>query len=167
MRVTAPERTRLDGAIEDLDAALDRTRPERIRAATTVPTSTLWTTLGPPPRRPGALAAWCALAEQLEAWNDRPPATDDWIDRVLGEPTHPVLGRRPGREGGEAWNRLAVLLDNSGPIMAAAERLEPHSAATAPEPVIWQLAIDTAAESAEAARGVGAVNRADDFGLSL
>lgn len=165
MRATAPERTRLNGAIEDLDAALDHTRPERIRAATTDPTSTLWTTLGPPPRTPGALAAWCGLAEQLEAWNDKPPATDEWIDRVLGEPTHPVLVRRPGREGTEAWNRLAVLLDNWGPIMAAAERLDPRSAATVPEPVTWQLALDTAAETAEA-RGVGAVNRADDFGLS-
>jgi hypothetical protein len=132
----------------------------------TDPTNALWTAIGPPPRTSGGLAAWCGLAEELETWNDRPPTTDEWIDRLLCEPSHGVLGRRPGRAGREAWNRLAVLLDNWDTVLAAAERLEPHSAAMAPEPVTWRLALDTAAESAET-HGVSAVNRADDFGLSL
>lgn len=166
MRATAPDRTRLNAAIEDLEAALDHTRPERIRAATTDPTSTLWTTLGPPPRTPGGLAAWCLLAEQLEAWDDRPPETDEWPDRLLREPTHPVLGRRPNRDGRDVWNRLVVLLDNWDPIKAAAERLESHSTGITAEPETWRLAIDTAAESAVERSGV-AMPRADDLGLGL
>jgi hypothetical protein len=164
MRATAPERTRLDAAIEDLDAALAHTRPDRIRTATTDPTNALWTTLGSPPRTSGGLAAWCGLAEQLEAWNDRPPTADQWIDRLLREPTHPVLGRRPGRDGRDMWNRLAELLDNWGPIMETAERLAPDSA-EAPEPETWRLSLNAAAEAAVERTG-GSIDRADDFGLS-
>jgi len=166
MDAAASERTRLGDAIEDLDAALVHTRPDRVRAAVTDPTSALWISLGPPPRTPGGLAAWCGLAEQLEAWDDRPPETDEWPDRLLREPTHPVLGRRPNRDGRDVWNRLVVLLDNWDPIKAAAERLESHSTGTTAEPETWRLAIDTAAESAVERSGV-AMPRADDLGLGL
>ncbi len=166
MHDSAPERTRLDAAIQDLDTALTRTRPDRVRVAVTDPTHALWTVLGPPPRTAGGFAAWCGLAEQLEAWNDRPPTTDAWIDQLLREPTHPVLGRRPGREGRDHWNHLTVLLDNWDTIKATAEQLEPHPIAISPHPENWQAVLDTGAEAA-LQRRVGAIDRADDFGLSL
>jgi conjugative relaxase-like TrwC/TraI family protein len=163
MDTTAPERTRLDAAIEDLDAALDHTRPHRVRAAVTDPTSDLWTVLGPPPRTPGGLAAWCDLAEQLEAWNDRPPRADAWIDHLLGEPTHQVLGRRPGRD---EWYRLAALLDSPGPNMATGELLSPRSTEMHREQESGRPVVQTAARSMVEGE-VNSVNRADDFGLSL
>ena len=165
MDAAAPERTRLGAALEDLDAALVHTRPDRIRAAVTDPTNALWTTLGPPPHTSGGLEAWCGLADQVEAWSDRPPSADEWLDRVLQEPTHPILGRRPGRDGCHEWNRLAVLLDSWGAIEAAAGRLDPHSTAI-PEPATWRPTLDAATESA-VERNVGAIDRADDFGLGL
>jgi conjugative relaxase-like TrwC/TraI family protein len=68
---TAAARAHLTAAVRDLDLALDHTRPHRIAAAVTDPTSHLWQALGPPPTTRGGLAAWCGVAEQLETRNDR------------------------------------------------------------------------------------------------
>ena len=65
------QRSRLTAAIHDLDTALDLTRPERVAAAATNPRSDPWRILGPPPHTRGGLAAWCGIAEHIEAQHDR------------------------------------------------------------------------------------------------
>ena len=166
MNATAPDRCRLDAALEDLNAAMAHTLPDRIRAALTEPTSALWSTLGPPPRTSGGLRAWCGLAEQLEAWNDNAPITNERADRPLCEPRHPMLGHRPGRERCDEWTRLAALLDHWDTIIATAEQLEPHPTTATTGPETWKPALDSATESA-VERSAGIVEPTNDIWLGL
>ena len=82
---TATQRNRLAGAIHDLDTALELTRPERVAAAATNPSSDLWRILGPPPATRGGLAAWCGIAEHIEAQNDL-GVTAITLGREVGSP---------------------------------------------------------------------------------
>jgi len=70
-RNIADARDSLTNAINDLDTALAVTRPERVIAAAIDPTNELWTSIGPPPATRGGLAAWCGIAERVEAERDR------------------------------------------------------------------------------------------------
>jgi hypothetical protein len=65
------ERREAGRAADDLDDAVDRTRRERVVAAAIDPTHELCARLGQPPLTWGGLAAWCGIAEQVTAHNDR------------------------------------------------------------------------------------------------
>jgi len=69
-RNTADKRDSLTNAINDLDAALAVTRPERVIAAATDPTNELGRSIGPPPATRGGRAAWWGIAERVETDRD-------------------------------------------------------------------------------------------------
>lgn len=138
---TAGERVRLTRAINAIDDALATTLSERVTAAAHDPTSDLWDTLGTPPDSRGGRDAWCGIAHQLEGWRDRPPNPDQWIDRKLGEPTHPLLGTRPGSDGRDQWERVAALIDYADDIINIADQLDPAPSAALTQPADWHQAI--------------------------
>ncbi len=144
MHDTADQRARLTQAINDIDHALTTTRPDRVAAAALDPTSELWATLGPPPDSRGGRDAWCGIALELEAWRDRPPNPEPWIDERLGEPTHPLLGTRPARHGRDQWEHLATLLDHTDDILDTAHRLDPTPPTGRADPADWQHTLQRA-----------------------
>ncbi len=121
-RDTAHDRAALTNSINDLDAALAATRPERVAAAALNPTHKLWQLLGPPPATRGGLAAWCGIAERIEDLRDRGASPDGWIDHVPDACAHPMLGLRPalGRESDD----LARVLSSARELVDAASRLD-------------------------------------------
>ncbi len=136
MARTARSHARLTDAICDLDLALDLTRPQRIAAAVTDPSSDLWSHLGPPPTTRGGLAAWCGIAERLETGNDRNVAptsvTSGAASRRRLQPG--ALLRDVSRNG-----ERAELLDNAQAIMEAAGAHDPAPARGAiPDRTQWQ-----------------------------
>jgi conjugative relaxase-like TrwC/TraI family protein len=125
IEATTEPRTRLSHAIDDLDGALDRTRPQRVVAATLDPSSDFWRLLGPPPSTRGGLAAWCGIAQQLTAHADanltvsaRLPRAGDDIDYVA----------RLDRLSGPRWDRPTTLVEHAGRIINIASRHDPTPA---------------------------------------
>lgn len=145
MRATADERAHLTSAVADIGDALDITRSERVAAATCDPTSELWQTLGPPPATRGGLAAWCGIAERVEAWRDqhpdtrpsahRPPSAADYADLRLGLRLH-LAHQRDG---------IAALVERAPAIIDHASQLD-HSPPGPPleHRTAWQPTVDAA-----------------------
>ncbi|MCU1448498.1 MAG: traA, partial [Acidimicrobiales bacterium] len=118
MTATTDERARLTSDIGDITGALDHTCPERVVAAVTDPTSELWHRLGPPPPTRGGLAAWCGIAQRVEAHLDR---------QSLATPT------------------LVSVVDNARWIVERASRLDPTPAHQPTEDQgTWQAALEEA-----------------------
>ncbi len=69
------ELTRVLGQI---DAALERTRAERVLGLASQPTAHLLDLLGPPPSSPGGRAVWCHYAFGIEAIVDRFGTLGSW-----------------------------------------------------------------------------------------
>jgi hypothetical protein len=126
---TAERRAELGSAVDDLHDALERTRPQRLRDAVGDRTHQLRQVLGPPPRDAAGLTAWYGIADAYETWLDQRPANNDHVDRLLGEPTHPILGLRPGNAR-DQWNHLATLIDHHDQIITAARELAPNRRVT-------------------------------------
>ena len=120
-RDTADERARLSSAIDDLDAALTATRPERVAAAAIDPTNELWNSIGPPPTTRGGLAAWCGIAERFETERDH---------------AQPNLGTH------HQTDDLAHVLEHANQIIGAASRLDPTpTRGTIVDRSLWQPAL--------------------------
>jgi len=103
-RGTAHERARLSTAIDDLDTALNATRPARVAAAAMDSTNELWNSIGPPPSTRGGLAAWCGVAERIETDRDH---------------AQPNLGTN------RRTDDLGTILEHANQIIDAASRLDP------------------------------------------
>jgi len=106
LAATASERQELGKAMADLDAALERTRPERVLAMARgeVTPAHLVDAVGPLPEGPGPRAVWCALAVGVEEFRDRHPGrgldeeVSRWDDPGLHadqERLHDLLGSAP------------------------------------------------------------------------
>ncbi len=143
MERTAQQRAELSSAVRDIEVALDRTRRQRVITAVREPTSLLQHALGPPPTAPGGLAAWCGIAEQLEAFHDRqPPAA---AQRAAGPSADPVLGARPrGIDAGQQWEQLRDLIDHATEIIGHAQLLAPASPSPLEHPATWQVSVGDA-----------------------
>ena len=155
-------RTQLTQAVSDIYDALDSTRPDRVAAAVTDPTNELWTTLGPPPTTRGGLAAWCGIAERLEAWNDQhpllPPGTHDASKTPsLNEQRSLVDSHRP--------DELTALLYNTSEVIDKASRIDPSPAASRNDRTSWQPILETAQRVLAAERPLPRVEH--DLGLEL
>ncbi len=124
-RATTDDRAALTSAVEDIHAALDRTSVDRLQHAARTPDHELWRVIGPPPRDAAGLTAWYGIADRYETWLDHRPQTDERIDRTLGEPSHRILGVRPGMARRE-WNELAFMLDHTEDIIDAARSQAPQ-----------------------------------------
>ena len=146
----------------DLSEALDRTRPERIVAATSDPTHELWMSLGPPPTTRGGLAAWCGIAEQLETWNDRHLATEQRPSDTVNRPT---TGDRSGLEARSQPDELSLLRTNTAHIINTASRLDPTPAGVREDPRTWQAAAETAQRLLAAERPARRIEH--ELGLGL
>ena len=77
---TAPRRKELESTLAQFDAALEHTRPERVRAHAEDPPPYLVRLLGLAPSSPAGQAVWCHHALCIEAFVDRndevsPPST--------------------------------------------------------------------------------------------
>lgn len=124
-RAAAPEQARLMAALGDLTAALDQTRPARVAATAAVPGGELWAALGPPPPTQGGMAAWCGIAEQVEAYHDY---TIGAAQPAFGN-HHPLLGPRPTTTAqGRAWDRVARLVNDAPQVIAHASAQDPGPA---------------------------------------
>ena len=101
----------------------------------TDPTHDLWTSLGPPPTTRGGLAAWCGIAEQLEAWSDR-----------HARPAHLAVDTLIARHGLGARvqpGELSILLSNAANVIHTASRLDSTPAGSALEDrTNWQATIE-------------------------
>jgi hypothetical protein len=71
IRSVAPEHHDLETNLAQLDAAIDHTRPDRVRALVDNPPQHLVERLGPPPSSPAGRAVWCHHTLLFEAALDR------------------------------------------------------------------------------------------------
>ena len=113
---SAPRRQELATGLAQLDAALDYTRPQRVQALVSDPSSDLVTRLGEPPASAAGRAVWCHHALPVEAALDRtdgisPPWTgwSQQADRARREikiaDKHTEL--EPGGSNPACWAELA------------------------------------------------------------
>ncbi|MDP8974924.1 MAG: hypothetical protein M3N28_00850 [Actinomycetota bacterium] len=112
---TASERQELTQAVADLDAGMERTRPERVQALARqeITPAHLVDALGPLPEGPGPRAVWCALAVEVEEFGDRHP----------GRGLHEEVSRwhDPGLHADQ--QHLHKLLARAGDLVAAGDQL--------------------------------------------
>ncbi|MGH9136168.1 MAG: MobF family relaxase [Acidimicrobiales bacterium] len=151
---TTEERLRIEHALRDIDDTLAATRAERVLAAARDPQHPLWATLGPPPQTRGGLAAWCGIADRLEARDDDHPSAAEVsaVSRALGD----WYGRR---------DRERVLHD-VGHIIDIAGRHDPERASAPPhDPADWHAATERAQHTLEATRAREVAGRGLELGL--
>jgi conjugative relaxase-like TrwC/TraI family protein len=158
----SPQRKDLGTKLAQIDAALDRTRPDRVAALAEDPPKHLVSRIGPAPNTPAGRAVWCHHALDIEAVRDRSdgrsPRWTGWstqTDRARHEiaVADRVLEADKDRPGPIEWAKLAqqasVILDQACRVerkRAATERTgqwqQPHRtpwidpAAERPEPGI-------------------------------
>ncbi|HVE45457.1 MAG TPA: hypothetical protein VNA57_01745 [Acidimicrobiales bacterium] len=165
------ERDRLTSAVGDLDGALNATRAQRIASAALDPRSELWRMLGPPPGTRGGVAAWCGIAERVDAWTDGKPTTkSNPLDCIVGH-SHPILGSRRTSASGaaETWDRLVALLNHADDVVRTASGLDPLARSADPleDRERWQLAVKAADQALAAERPVPAVDRSCGRSLGM
>jgi conjugative relaxase-like TrwC/TraI family protein len=87
----APERARRASVVQEIDMALDATRPERVVAIATGldPTEPVVQALGPLPEARGGQRVWCGLASEIERDRDR----GLWRDPTGRTSHHRAFGR--------------------------------------------------------------------------
>jgi hypothetical protein len=152
--VAAP-RQELDTSLGQVDAALDRTRPDRVAALADDPPDHLVQRIGAPPGTPAGRAVWCHHALDIEAALDRndgasPPWTGwssqtDLARRQIALADR-VLQARSDRPGPSEWAELA---EQAGSVFDQVRRAERDRAASQRTPGQWQLAqprVDLSAE---------------------
>lgn len=168
MEETAWEQMRLHTAVADLDDALGATRAGRVAAAACDPTSDLQLSLGRPPHTGGGLAAWCGIAERVEAWRDHTATPTGRAEPCFGGDHHPVLGPRPPRGAGQSWDRLVALVDHAEELVAAASRAHPvPTGDERPHHREWEPAVEAAARAVAAERSVPAAEQSTGLSLGL
>ncbi|MDQ3569257.1 MAG: relaxase domain-containing protein [Actinomycetota bacterium] len=115
LAATASERRELSQAVADLEAGLERTRPERVQvlARQEITAAYLVDALGPLPEGSGPRAVWCALAVEVEEFRDRHPG------RGLHEDVS--LWHEPGLHADQ--QQLHQLLARAGSLVAAGDQL--------------------------------------------
>jgi hypothetical protein len=124
----------------------------------------LWRTLGPPPVTRGGLAAWCGIAERIEAWRDQHPDTslpdhhapgaDEFADLRLRLRLH-LADRRHG---------MAALAKRAPAIIDHASQFDDGPPTPALEDrTAWQPTVD----AADRALTVEQAARSMDRGLGI
>jgi hypothetical protein len=152
--VAAP-RQELDATLAQVNAALDRTRPDRVAALADAPPDHLVQQIGPAPGTPAGRAVWCHHALDIEAAVDRndgrsPPWTGwspqtDWARRQIAIADQ-LLEASSDRPGPTEWAELA---QQAGAVFDHVRRAERDRAATQRTPGQWQQPqpwVDPAAE---------------------
>ena len=140
----AAERQQLDVILAQVDAALDHTRPDRVRALADDPPGHLVDRIGPPPGTPAGRAVWCHHALDIEAALDRndgasPPWTGwspqtDLARRQIAIADR-VLQAGNDRSGPTEWAELA---QQAGIVFDQVLRAERDRAARQRTPGHWQ-----------------------------
>ena len=163
-RETAEERTRLSAAVADLSDALNATRAQRVAAAALDPASEMWRTLGAPPSTRGGLAAWCGIAQRLDAWVDARPASSA-LDHIAPR-SRPLIGPRPNFSAARKWDELAALIDRSRDLVTIASRSDPGWPGRLLEDQdLWQPALKAATDSIQLERPARGISHG--FGAEL
>jgi conjugative relaxase-like TrwC/TraI family protein len=151
------QRSQLDTTVAQIDAALDRTRPDRIAALAEAPPQHLVVPLGPVPDTPAGRAVWCHHALHIEALLDLndgcSPASNGWSPQTDRARHQIAIADRVLSAGGDRpdpteWADLAGRADS---ILDQVRRVQRDHAATQraaqrpqePFPTPW---IDTEAE---------------------
>ncbi len=140
----AAERQELGTTLAQVDAALDRTRPDRVAALADDPPDHLRRRIGPPPGTPAGRAVWCHYALDIEADLDRndgasPPWTGwspqtDLARRQIAIADR-VLQASSERPGPTEWAELA---QQAGIVLDQLLRAERDRAARQRTPGHWQ-----------------------------
>jgi hypothetical protein len=110
---TAPRRSELTGAVADLDAALEHTRPERVSRVAAQPDTELRHLLGDPPNTPAGRAVWSHYALIIETVRDHEP-----------------------NPANSTWHRIGRACADARRDIALADTANPDTA-TAVDPEIW------------------------------
>jgi predicted nucleic acid-binding Zn-ribbon protein len=140
----APQRQELGTTLAQVDAALDRTRPDRVAALADDPPDQLHRRIGPPPGTPAGRAVWCHHALDIEAALDRndgaispwtvwSPQTD--LARRQIAIADRVLQAGNDRLGPTEWAELA---QQAGTVFDQVLRAERDRAARPRTPGQWQ-----------------------------
>ena len=148
-------RKELDTTVAQIDADLDRTRPNRVAALADDPPEHLVSWIGPAPDTPAGRAVWCHHALDIEAdldrndgripsWSGRSPRTDRARHQIVIADR--VLEASSDRAGPGEWAELA---QQAGVILDQVRRVERNRATRQRTPGQWQQPqpwIDHAAE---------------------
>jgi hypothetical protein len=151
----AAQRQELGATLAQVDAALDRTRPDRVAALADGPPDHLVARIGPVPGTPAGRAVWCHHALDIEAaldrndgrsppWTGWSPQTD--LARHQIAIADRVLQASSDRPGPTEWAELA---QQAGTVLDQVRRAERDRAASQRAPGQWQLAqprVDLSAE---------------------
>jgi hypothetical protein len=140
----AAERQELGTTLAQVDAALDRTRPDRVAALVDDPPDHLVARIGPPPGTSAGRAVWCHHALDIEAaldqndgnippWTGWSPQTD--LARRQIAIADRVLQASTDRPGPTEWAELA---QQAGAVFDQVLRAERDRAARARTPGQWQ-----------------------------
>jgi conjugative relaxase-like TrwC/TraI family protein len=130
------QRKELHTTVAQVDAALDRTLPERVAALVQDPPQHLVSRIGPAPDTPAGRAVWCHHALDIEAVLDRndgrSPAWNGWspqTDRARHEivVADRVLEASSDRPQAAEWSELA---EHAGTILDQIRRVQRNRAAT-------------------------------------
>jgi hypothetical protein len=161
----APHIKELGAGLAQVDAALDRTRPDRVAALADDPPDHLVDRIGLPPESAPGRAVWCHHALGIEAALDRndgrSPAWTGWSPRtdqarrqiaVAGR----VLRASSDRVGPGEWAELA---QRAGAILDQARRSRHHDAGRQRMSGLWQ--------QAQPALWVAPVAGAPESGISM
>jgi hypothetical protein len=145
----AAERQELGTTLAQVDAALDRTRPDRVGALVDDPPDHVVARIGPPPGTPAGRAVWCHHALDIEAaldqnegaispWTVWSPQTD--LARRQIAIADRVLQASTDRPGPTEWAELA---QQAGALFDQVLRAERDRAARPRTPGQWQQADPT------------------------
>ena len=137
-------------ALAELDAALDHTRADRVRALATEPPRHLVDVLVTPPDGGPGRAAWCGLALGVEAYRDRHPevlgAGDGGVVGAIGPRPSPRWHPEP------EWDGLARRLADGPAVVSVAGELGQRCEVHSDSPLSWLAAADDARGALEAVR---------------
>ncbi len=138
------QRKELDATLAQIDAALDRTRPDRVAALADDPPEHLVARIGPAPMSPAGRAVWCHHALGIEAALDRndglPPAStgrSPQTDRARYEIAiaDRVLEVSSDRPAPSQWAELA---QQASVVLDRVRRAERNRSARQRTPAQWQ-----------------------------
>ena len=150
----APERTRLASVVQEIDMALDATRPERVVAiaAGLDPTEPVVEALGPLPEARGGQRVWCGLASEIERDRDQGLRRDP-TDRA---------GRH--RAFGQVYDDGRVY-ERPDELIGLGAEADPVPGGVVAEPGAWERQLDHARDVRNLALEVG--KQGPDLGLGL
>lgn len=131
----APEHSRLVSAVQELDIALDATRPERVVAIATGlgPMEPVVRALGPLPDTRGGQRVWCGLASEIERDRDR----GVWRDPTDHAGQHSMFARVCGERRVDDW---------PDDLIRAGAEADPVAATVVAERGAWERQLGDARE---------------------